>query len=262
MKWAGGKNQIIDRIKQSLPQGARLIEPFVGAGSVFLNTQYTNYLLADINIDLINCFHYLQNEKKDFIDYCRTFFTENHNIKTAYLDLRIKFNTTLDTRLKAALFIYLNRHCFNGLMRYNQDGLFNTSFGEYQKPYFPENEMLLFMDKAQSARIICADYTKVMESAEIGDVIYCDPPYIPLTVTASFTKYHSTSFGRADHEYLVFMARECAKKGIPVIISNHDTDFVQSLYLGADIISFDVQRSISCKGKLRSRAPELLALFD
>ena len=239
-----------------------MIEPFVGAGSVFLNTQYENYLLADINIDLINSFHYLQKEKQPFIHYCRSFFQEHYNLKAAYLELRMEFNTTQDTRLKAALFIYLNRHCFNGLMRYNQDGLFNTSFGEYRKPYFPEHEMLAFVTKMQSAQIICSDYTKTMERAEIGDVIYCDPPYVPLSVTASFTKYHSTGFGRADQEHLVFMARACAKKGIPVIVSNHDTDFVQNLYLGAHIIRFDVQRSISCNGKRRNRAPELLALFD
>lgn len=174
--------------------------------------------------------------------------------------MRTEFNTTIDKRLKAALFVYLNRHCFNGLMRYNQDGLFNTSFGEYRKPYFPDAEMLAFASKAQTANIICSNYTDTMASAVPGDVVYCDPPYVPLSVTASFTKYHSTGFGRLDQENLVDMARELAKKGIPVIISNHDTDFVQSLYAGANIISFQVQRSISCQ--TRGKAPELLALFD
>ncbi len=239
-----------------------MIEPFVGAGSVFLNTHYDNYLLSDINHDLINCFHQLQNEKQAFIEYCRQFFQQAHNIKESFLNLRTQFNTTNDNRLKAALFIYLNRHCFNGLMRYNQDGQFNTSFGEYSKPYFPEIEMSLFAKKVQSAEIICADYTKTMERATVGDIIYCDPPYVPLSITASFTQYHSTGFNRSDQEKLVFMARKLAKKGIPVIISNHDTEFVQNLYKGANIISFDVQRSISCQGNKRGKAPELLALFD
>lgn len=178
------------------------------------------------------------------------------------MNLRSEFNTTNDKRLKAALFIYLNRHCFNGLMRYNQDGLFNTSFGEYKKAYFPENEMLAFSNKALLVQIICSNYTDIMNSAVIGDVVYCDPPYVPLSVTASFTKYHTTGFGQADQENLVLMARELAKKGIPVILSNHDTDFVQHLYAGASIISFNVQRNISCQGKGRTKAPELLALFD
>lgn len=211
---------------------------------------------------MVSCLNYLKEEKQLFIEFCRQFFQEHYNSKESYLDLRTEFNTTHDKRLKSALFIYLNRHCFNGLMRYNQEGLFNTSFGEYRKPYFPENEMLAFAKKADSAEIICANYTHSMSSAVLGDIVYCDPPYVPLSVTASFTKYHSTGFGRADQEHLVLMARELASKGIPVILSNHDTDFVQSLYVGANITSFQVQRSISCQGNKRGKAPELLALFD
>lgn len=262
LKWAGGKYQLIETIRLSLPSGTRLIEPFTGAGSVFLNTHYDNYLLADINKDLIECFHWLQKEKQTFIDYCRVFFQAQYNKKDSFLSLRSEFNTTQDKRLKAALFIYLNRHCFNGLMRYNQEGVFNTSFGEYKKPYFPENEMLGFVTKAQSAEIICANYIQTMEKAVIGDVVYCDPPYVPLSITASFTNYHSSGFGRIEQEHLMSMARELAKKGIPVIISNHDTDFVQNLYAGAKIISFQVQRNISCDGNKRGKAPELLAVFD
>lgn len=239
-----------------------MIEPFVGAGSIFLNTDYEHYLLADINHDLISCFQYLQSEKQIFIEYCRQFFQEQYNIKESFLNLRTQFNATNDKRLKAALFLYLNRHCFNGLMRYNQEGQFNTSFGEYRKPYFPDVEMLAFVNKLQSAEFICSDYKKTMEKAITGDIIYCDPPYVPLSVTANFTKYHSTGFNRSDQENLVFMARKLAKKGIPVIISNHDTEFVQNLYFGANIISFDVQRSISCQGNKRGKAPELLAVFD
>jgi len=262
LKWAGGKFQIINKIRATLPKGSRLIEPFVGAGSVFLNTHYEHYLLADINQDLINCFNYLREEKQLFIEFCRQFFQEHYNSKGSFLDLRTEFNTTNDERLKSALFIYLNRHCFNGLMRYNQEGLFNTSFGEYRKPYFPENEMLAFAKKADSAQIICTNYTDSMDSAVMGDIVYCDPPYVPLSVTASFTKYHSTGFGRSDQEHLVLMARELASKGIPVIISNHDTAFTQYLYRGSSIISFDVQRNISCKGSTRGRAREVLALFE
>lgn len=219
-------------------------------------------MLSDINQDLISCFHYLQDEKDIFIDFSRQFFQEQYNSKESYRYLRTEFNTTNDKRLKAALFIYLNRHCFNGLMRYNQNGLFNTSFGEYKKPYFPENEMLAFANKATYAKIMCATFSHSMSSAVPGDIVYCDPPYVPLSVTASFTKYYSEGFGRIDQENLVLMARELAKKGIPVIISNHDTDFVQKLYSGASIISFQVQRNISCQGNKRGKAPELLALFN
>ncbi|HCU6011354.1 TPA: Dam family site-specific DNA-(adenine-N6)-methyltransferase [Legionella pneumophila] len=262
LKWAGGKFQIINKIRESLPNGKRLIEPFVGSGAVFLNSDYDRFLLADINNDLINVFRYLKAEKEFFIDFCKHFFTTEFNTKFAFLSLRAEFNSTNDYRLKAALFLYLNRHAFNGLMRYNNDGQFNTAFGEYKKPYFPEKEMLAFIQKAEKAEIKCADYTMIMNEAIKGDVVYCDPPYVPLSLSANFTKYHSTVFGQAEQERLVELARNLALKGIPVILSNHDTTFIQELYQGASIISFDVQRNISCNGSNRTKAREVLALFD
>lgn len=262
LKWAGGKFQIINKIRASLPKGARLIEPFLGSGAVFLNMNYGKYLLADINADLINLFEHLKFEKHDFIYFCKQFFNDEFNKKSTFLSMRSEFNLTKDSYLKAALFLYLNRHAFNGLMRYNISGKFNTAFGDYKKPYFPENEMLTFIQKAEKAEFKCADYSLIMNEATKGDVVYCDPPYVPLSASANFTKYHSTAFGQEEQGRLVDLARELASKGIPVILSNHDTAFTQNLYQGSSIISFDVQRNISCNGSTRGRARELLALFD
>lgn len=262
LKWAGGKFQIINKIRASLPKGARLIEPFVGSGAVFLNTNYNKFILADINADLINLFEHLKFEKHDFIHFCKQFFTAEFNKKSIFLSLRTEFNSTTDSHLKAALFIYLNRHAFNGLMRYNSSGMFNTAFGDYKKPYFPENEMLVFIQKAEKAEFKCADYSVIMGEAIKGDVVYCDPPYVPLSASANFTKYHSTAFGQEDQRRLVELAKELAAKGIPVILSNHDTAFTQNLYQGSSIISFEVQRNISCNGSTRGRAREMLALFN
>lgn len=262
LKWAGGKLQIIKQIQDNLPEGKRLIEPFVGSGSVFLNTNYKKFLLADINPDLINLFTYLKFEQDDFIYFCKQFFNPELNIKSAFLSLRSEFNSTNDKRLKAALFLYLNRHGFNGLMRYNGSGKFNTAFGAYDKPYFPENEMRVFCQKAENAEFKCADYRAIMEEATTGDVVYCDPPYVPLSETANFNQYHSILFGQEDQKHLVELAKKLAAKGVPVILSNHDTDFIQHLYQGSNIVSFDVQRNISCNGSSRSRAREVLALFS
>ena len=223
LKWAGGKYKLANLIKTTIPSGKRLIEPFVGSGAIFLNTDYKRYTLNDINKDLINVFKYLKREKVDFIDYCRTFFTEKSNTKPVFLSNRDPFNTTEDKRLKAALFIYLNRHAFNGLIRYNQSGEFNTSFGSYIRPYFPYKEMLNFSKKVQSAKLMCQDFSDVMRQAVPGDVIYCDPPYVPLSGTSNFTSYYSTGFCLAKQQALVSLAKTLANKGIPVIISNHDT---------------------------------------
>ncbi|WP_347252585.1 Dam family site-specific DNA-(adenine-N6)-methyltransferase [Legionella sp.] len=261
LKWAGGKFRVLHKIRSSLPKGNRLIEPFVGSGSVFLNMNFNDFLLADINNDLINLFNRLQLEQDSFIYFCKQFFTTEFNTKQAFLDLRSEFNSTNDKRLKAALFLYLNRHAFNGLIRYNGSGRFNTAFGDYKKPYFPENEMLVFIQKTKKAEFRCADYSVIMEEAIKGDVVYCDPPYVPLSASANFTKYHSTNFGQEDQLRLVKLAKKLAAKGIPVILSNHDTAFTQNLYQGSSITSFDVQRNISCHCSSRGRAREVLALF-
>ena len=150
LKWAGGKTRVLKHILPLLPKGKRLVEPFCGSGSVFLNTNYEEYLVSDINPDLINIYNFLKEENKDFIEYCKSFFTSNNNTQERYTELRDLFNSTKDIRIKSALFIYLNRHGFNGLCRYNSTGGFNVPFGRYTKPYFPEKEMLLFQEKTKT----------------------------------------------------------------------------------------------------------------
>jgi DNA adenine methylase len=261
LKWAGNKYRILERIKAVLPSGNRLIEPFVGSGAVFLNTDYKQYLLFDKNKDLINLYLTLQGEGEPFIAYCRSFFTEENNAEDRYYELREEFNTTTDRMLNSALFLYLNRHAYNGLCRYNSKGGFNTPFGQYSKPYFPEKEMRHFIDRVKHATFNVADFRDTMRSARRGDVLYCDPPYVPLSATANFTSYSSGGFGQDEQIELAKLARELADRGVPVLISNHDTKFTLDAYKSASINQFDVQRFISCNGDNRGKAGEVLALF-
>lgn len=261
LKWPGGKYRIIDRIKEQLPSGSRLIEPFVGSGAVFLNTDYPRYLLADSNRDLINIYRCLQKEGASFVEYCRQFFVPENNKAEKYYELRERFNETDDVYEKSALFLYLNRHGYNGLCRYNAVGHFNVPFGRYAKPYFPEREMLYFAEKVKKADVLCADFRDTLALAEKGDVVYCDPPYVPLSDTSNFTEYSPGGFGRAEQLALAKMAKRLAERGIPVLISNHDTEFTRTHYDTAHISSFDVPRFISCDGKNRHKVSELLALF-
>lgn len=262
LKWAGNKYQIIERVLAKLPPGNRLIEPFVGSGAVFLNTDYPRYLLADSNQDLISLYQYLQAEGDKFIQDCSEFFIPENNENKAFYRLRTLFNTTQDARLKALLFVYLNKHCFNGLCRYNAKGGFNTPFGCYKKPYFPEKEMLFFYQKAKHAVFKIADFLTTLSKARSGDVVYCDPPYVPLSKTANFTNYSAGGFGQDSQVLLAKMADQLAAKGITVVISNHDTEFTRSAYQKASVSSFDVQRFISCDGAGRKKAAEVLAVFS
>lgn len=261
LKWAGNKYRIADRIKAVLPEGKRLIEPFSGAAALFLNTQYPRYLIGDSNPDLINLYQQLKSEKEDFIKYAEGFFKEKNNQSEVYYDFRQQFNHTTNPRLKSALFLYLNKHGYNGLCRYNQSGGYNVPFGQYKRPYFPRDEMLFFIKKAQKARFIVSDFILTMDQAKTGDIVYCDPPYVPLSKTAAFTQYAQQGF-TPDHQILLAnKAQELQERGITVIISNHDTPFTREIYSQAQHYYFEVRRNISCDGAMRNTAPEILAIF-
>lgn len=263
LKWAGGKYRILDRIKQVIPPGKRLVEPFVGSGALFLNSDYPNYLLADTNKDLISLYICLQNEGLEFISYCKTFFTPDNNVSEKYYEFRTLFNSSRDVHEKAALFLFLNRHCYNGLCRYNSKGKFNVPFGRYRKPYFPEQEMFFFYQKSETVEFCLSDFRDTMKSLRVGDVVYCDPPYVPLSNTANFNSYSSDKFSLSQQKELAQLAEDLSQKGITVVISNHNTEITQSAYANAtDRIYFDVQRFISSNGKNRQSASEVLAIFS
>lgn len=262
LKWAGNKYQIVARIKEVLPSGKRLIEPFAGSAAVFLNTEYDSYLISDANHDLITLYQHVQREGDAFIEYARTFFVQENNQEEAYYQFRTDFNQTDDPRQKSALFLYMNKHGYNGLCRYNRKGEYNVPFGRYKKPYFPEDELRYFFERAKTATFERTDFVEAMDAAQPGDVVYCDPPYVPLSKTSNFTSYSAGGFGVTEQQTLARMAEKLADRGVPVIISNHDTEFVREEYAKADFVSFDVQRYISCNGKNRGKAAELLAIFS
>lgn len=261
LKWAGNKYRLLERIRAHLPAGRRLVEPFVGSGAVFLNTDYPRYLLTDANKDLIDLYQLLQAEGADFIEDCRTLFTLANNCAERYYQLRAEFNSTTDVRRRAMLFVYLNRHGYNGLCRYNAKGGFNVPFGRYKRPYFPAQEMLAFHHKARRAVFRHADFEQTLKSTRVGDVVYCDPPYVALSASANFTHYSAGGFSNAQQVALARAAERLAKKGIPVLISNHNTAFTQDVYAAALTEQFHVQRHISCDGQRRGKAGEILALF-
>ncbi|MDY0301287.1 MAG: Dam family site-specific DNA-(adenine-N6)-methyltransferase [Trichlorobacter sp.] len=261
LKWAGGKFKIIDKILAELPKGQRLIEPFVGSGAVFLNAPYKQFLLADTNQDLIDLFTFIQQEGQDFADYAAKLFIPENNQADVFYELRAEFNITTDTRRKAALFIYLNRHCFNGLYRCNSKGGFNVPFGRYKKPSFPYDFILSFYEKSQQATFLHQDFLQTMDMAQPGDVVYCDPPYAPLSPTANFSDYTAAGFSQEQQQQLADKAYELSQRGVSVVISNHDTPFTREIYQKASIVEFDVQRFISSKANQRNKAPELVACF-
>ncbi|MFT5790234.1 MAG: DNA adenine methylase [Shewanella sp.] len=263
LKWAGGKFKLIEFLKEHLPQGDRLVEPFVGAGSVFLNTEYDRYLLCDINQDLINLYKIVKSDPEKYIEAAKALFVPEMNQKEAYYKVRTSFNETKDPFKRSVYFLYMNRHGFNGLCRYNRKGGFNVPFGSYKKPYFPEKEIRAFSVKSQRAEFRCIGYEEAIDMTQNGDVVYCDPPYAPLSSTASFTTYVGSGFSLDDQALLARKSRHTAiERGIPVLISNHDIPLTRELYHGATFDSIKVQRNISQKGSSRKKVDELMALYD
>ncbi|MGD8118209.1 Dam family site-specific DNA-(adenine-N6)-methyltransferase [Vibrio sp. Hep-1b-8] len=262
LKWAGGKYGLVEDIQRHLPEARKLVEPFVGAGSVFLNTDYEQYLLADINPDLINLYNLLKVNPQEYISEAKRWFCAENNRKEAYLDIRQQFNATDDVMYRSLAFLYMNRFGFNGLCRYNKKGGFNVPFGSYKKPYFPEAELEFFAEKSKKATFVCEGYHETFKRARKGSVVYCDPPYAPLSNTANFTSYAGNGFSLDDQAALADVAERAAvERGISVLISNHDTTLTRRLYHGAELNVVKVKRTISRNGAGRNKVDELLALF-
>lgn len=261
LKWAGGKYPLLDDIKRHLPKGECLVEPFVGAGSVFLNTDFSRYILADINSDLISLYNIVKTRTDEYVQASRELFMPETNQAEVYYRFREEFNASQDPFRRAVLFLYLNRFGYNGLCRYNLRGEFNVPFGRYKKPYFPEAELYHFAEKAQNAEFHCLSYEECMDRADSNSVVYCDPPYAPLSATANFTAYHTNSFSPKEQAHLAEMAEKLVSKQIPVLISNHDTPDTREWYRAAKHFQVKVRRSISSNGGTRKKVDELLALY-
>jgi DNA adenine methylase len=261
LKWAGGKSQSIEFIGQALPKKIkRLVEPFVGSAVVSLNVEAEEYLLADYNQDLINLFEAVKEHGQEFIEYCRNFFIGG-NEKNVFYYNRQRFNSLSFNDERAALFLYLNRHAFNGLCRYNSSGGFNVPFGKYETIYFPEQEMAFFHERSEKFEFVCCSFEDVFNLQRKDDTYYCDPPYIPLNATASFTDYTDKGFPFELQQKLVELSEKSICK---VLLSNHWVPGItDKLYKNGDSSRRkDVTRSISAKKSGRGKVEEVLVVYN
>ncbi|EDT3961199.1 Dam family site-specific DNA-(adenine-N6)-methyltransferase [Salmonella enterica subsp. enterica serovar Richmond] len=262
LKWAGGKYSLLPELDRLIPAGKRLIEPFVGGGSVFLNSdKHERFLLADVNADLINLYQMLAVVPDSVIGEAIKAFRHLNDVEN-YTVIREAFNAQkLNATERAAAFLYLNRHCFNGLMRYNLDGFFNVGWGKYKAPYFPEEEIRAFRKKSRACVFMTAGFERTLRLAGDGDVVYCDPPYEPMPGTAGFTSYASGGFS---WDSQVALAESCVaahQRGAKVFISNSTAPRVIELYEqhGFTLHRVNARRSISSKGSTRETANDIVA---
>lgn len=264
LKWAGGKSKLLPIILPELSGFKRLIEPFVGSGVVFLNCEQQEIIINDFNSDLINTYQQIVKNAPLVLTALEKLF-KGRNTQQDFLILRSEFNnSTTSLFRKAVLFIYLNRHSFNGLCRYNGSGEFNVPYGKYDSPYFPEKEILQVSNslKNTSLSILSGDFSIPLNMASANDVVYCDPPYVPINETSSFTSYSTGGFSLTQQKQLSKLAESAALRGAKILISNHDTETSRKLYQNASqIIELDVSRSISANKESRIKVKELIAIY-
>jgi DNA adenine methylase Dam len=262
LKWAGGKYSLLPEMDRLLPAGKRLVEPFVGGGSVFLNSdKHECFLLADVNADLINLYQMLAVVPDSVIYEAMKAFKHLNDAEN-YMAIREAFNAQqLDAVERAAAFLYLNRHCFNGLIRYNLDGFFNVGFGKYKAPYFPEEEIRAFKRRAHACVFMNAGFRRTLALAGDGDVVYCDPPYEPLPGTAGFTNYAAGGFSWDSQVELAESCVAAHQRGAKVVISNSTAPRVIELYEqhGFTLHRVSARRAISSKGSTRETASDVVA---
>lgn len=261
LKWAGSKVRIMEQLRPHLPKAKRLVEPFAGSCAVMMNTDYEQYLIADANPDLINLYLMAQSLPVQFMPNAEYYFQTFNQVKS-YYDIRNKFNTTkkhMTPEGMAVNFLYLNRHCYNGLCRYSEKTGFNVPFGNYKKPYFPKEEIITFAVKSQDAIITCLEWQDTLSLVEYSDGIYCDPPY--MGGSDSFTQYHTAGFTYADHEALAIALKDINdSQGNPITVSNSPQ--AKTLYadLGFTIHEIEAPRTIAANGNRKS-ATEIIAVL-
>lgn len=271
VKWAGGKGQLLSQFEPFFPASfGRYLEPFVGGGAVFFHLYGRSRLahkeitLIDHLEELINCYRCVKNQLEDLIAELRRH--EPHRLDGDYYyrvrgwDRQPDYADRSDVE-RAARTLFLNRTCYNGLYRVNRRGQFNVPFGRYRNPTICDIDNLRATSRAlQGATLLVGDFSHCLEVAGPGDFVYLDPPYHPLSDTASFTSYTSLDFGVEDQERLAALFCELDRRGCQVMLSNSSTDFIRDLYDGYEQVEVQAIRAISCKGDERGAIPELLVM--
>lgn len=260
VKWAGGKRQLLKKLIDNCPATyGTYFEPFVGGGALFLTIHPPKAVISDINEELINAYRVIKTEPDRLIrSLC-----QRHNNAQDFYRVRAQDLLTLSPLTRASRFIYLNKTCYNGLYRENGRGQFNTPYGKYENPTIVDVSNIKSISAYLNERdtvILAGPYEFATMTAVKGDFLYFDPPYFPLTATASFTKYHKNDFNRRDQEELARLFSDLDHRGCRVMLSNSNTDFVRELYRDYQIIEVEATRAINCKANGRGRAANELLI--
>lgn len=285
LKWAGGKGQLLSEIEKYYPfengEITKYAEPFVGGGAVLFDIlskyELESVYISDINPELINTYRIIKEGIDELVDMLMVMQSEFVPMSTDYRkayylakrerfnDLKVNGNENVSLE-KAALMIFLNKTCFNGLFRVNKKGLFNVPMGSYKNPMIcDEGNLRSVSEKLQNVTIVCEDYRKSAGFIDDGTFVYFDPPYRPITNTSSFTAYTENLFNDEKQIELAKFVDDMHRKGAKIVVSNSDPknsktedDFFDNIYSSHKIKRVEATRMINCNSEARGKIKELL----
>lgn len=264
IKWVGGKGRLLPQLRPLLPEGAAdgvYFEPFLGGGAMFFDLAPKGMsVLSDANEHLVNLYACVRVRVEDVIDRLHALESGGHD-RATYYQARERFNTVGDPVLRAALFIYLNKTCFNGLYRVNRKGEFNVSHGRHRRgrPTILDEDALRAASCAlEKSMFLSVDFEAVMRLAMSDDFVYLDPPYEPASRTANFTSYTAGGFSQDDQRRLRDACVDLDRRGARFMMSNSDVPFVRELYADFRIHEVQARRAINADGSKRGPVGEVV----
>lgn len=273
IKWPGGKSQLLNKIKERLPKHLKdytywtYYEPFLGGAAVLLDLNPTDAVANDINPELINVYIQIRDHVDQLLlelELLDRMHEDHPDTKAYYYIIRDKFNEELGTNTctQAARFIYLNKHCFNGLYRVNSKGEFNVPFnGKLSGRSVDPNHLREMSTRLKQVTFKLGDFEAAVLDAGPGDLVFFDSPYAPLTAT-SFTDYTKEGFSYEDHVRLAKVFKELTNRGCYCMLTNHDTPLIRELYKDYKIEVVDVRRSINRKGDGRTGKEVIITNYN
>lgn len=265
IQWVGGKRELIPLYEEFLPKKFNVyFEPFLGGGAMFFYLQPEKSIISDNNPELIKTYEGVRDNPEEIIELLKE-LRKKHS-KELYMAIRnidreIDILTELTASEIAARFIYLNQTCFNGIYRVNKKGQFNVPIGSSLNRLICDEETLKNASKVlKTAEISCSDFGNLLKKAAEGDFVYLDPPYFPISKYSDFTRYTKEKFYKDDQIRLKENIDYLTKKGVKIMLSNSNSEFIKDIYSNYKIISVQSSRSLNSDKNKRGKVSELLII--
>jgi DNA adenine methylase len=270
LKWVGGKAQLLAQFDKFFPaQIDRYVEPFIGGGAVFFHLKHRfpqmRAFLRDNNDELINTYLAVRDYPRELLRRLdRHLAAFNADRENYYYLVRARHHLPpAEVVERAARMIFLNKTCFNGLWRVNSSGEFNVPIGSHKNPALYDEENIYAASRAlEGVHLATQDFRDTLNATRRGDFVYVDPPYYPVSPTASFTSYTKDEFGAEQQRELAALFADAANRGVRLVLSNSDTEFIRRLYRGYRVHTVRARRMVNCDGTKRGEVNEVVVTTE